>query len=228
MSMGVVNPSEFLAEFARLNPDFKGITPRIEDSRTGESNLKQDENKEPENKEPEEVIIPEVRDIYGEPITSAEIKDAAKLGRPEGSKEVPDSLRILIGQNALQEGRSSTQVLTRALGISDSSLSAYSVGATSCATYDKPTESLSAYLNQSKAKITKRASNKLLNALKEITADKLEGAKPKDLSGIARDMSIVIKNMEPEGPSAQSQKNFVIFAPNFKVEEQYETIDVAE
>src|SRR5678816_2036574 len=50
-------------------------------------------------------------------------------GRPTGSKEVPNSLRQIIGEESATNGRQSALEMARLLGISDSSVSAYNNGA---------------------------------------------------------------------------------------------------
>jgi hypothetical protein len=69
-------------------------------------------------------------------------------------------------------------------------------------------------------------------ALKHITPDKLELAKVRDLAGIARDMSAVIKNIEPEdnGPKdpAKNGPTFIFYSPQFKKEEHFDVVRVEE
>jgi hypothetical protein len=146
------------------------------------------------------------------------------------SPNTPDSLRKIIGENVIEEGRQATKTLTGAFGISDSSLSAYSHGVTSCAVYDKPNQELKSHLTRARERITKRASHKLSLALQHITDDKLAGEKPRDLAGIAKDMSVIIKNMEPEHEQVQQNNGptFVVFAPQIMREEQFDVITVQE
>jgi hypothetical protein len=146
------------------------------------------------------------------------------LGRGE-SPQVPDSLRRIIGENVVEEGRNGTKVLTRALGISDSSLSAYSVGATSTKSYhDRPNLQ---HLSKARERIVKKARNRLVYSLDAITPEKLADEKPKDLASIAKDMSVIIRNMEPESESSTTNA-LVIFAPNMISEDKFSVIDVGE
>lgn len=153
------------------------------------------------------------------------------LGRGKGNVETPEVVRKIIGENALEEGNKSTEALASALGISNSSVSAYKNGATSTASYNDPDTALKKHMNFTRERISRRASHKLNAALSHITGDKLENCKAKDLASIAKDMSAVIKNMEPpvekqEGPA--NGVNIVFMAPHMRRENQYETITVQE
>jgi predicted transcriptional regulator len=151
-------------------------------------------------------------------------------GRNEGDVNVPDSLRAIIGEDAVINGRSSAIKLAREFGISSSSVSAYAKGATSTASYDSPSKSLISHINKSRRRAIGKAQKTLNSALSAISQEKLDYADPKDLASIAKDMTVVIKNLEPskEATSAESgaQQQFVIFAPTFKEEKAFETIDV--
>src|SRR5262245_36957468 len=139
--------------------------------------------------------------------------------------EVPDSLRKIIGETSITDGRQEAIDLAASFGISPSSVSAYSQGATSTATYaDRPNQS---HIDESKLKIARRARNKLMLAIGGITKDKLDVTKARDLAGIAKDMSAVIRNMEPEKPQTTNNNSgptFVVYAPQFRKEEHFETV----
>jgi hypothetical protein len=162
------------------------------------------------------------------PIPSATIIDMNK-GRGNGNLNVPDTLRKVIGETAVVDGRQEAVELARQFGISPSSASAYGVGANSTATYDeRPNLSV---VNEARIKVQRRARNKLMQALSNITADKLKDTKARDLAGIAKDMSVVIKNFEPETPEGDKGDKgpqFVFFAPQFKDERSFDTIYVKE
>lgn len=144
--------------------------------------------------------------------------------------EVPNGLRNIIGETAITDGRASALDLAKQFGLSPSSVSAYTQGATSTATYDvRPNEGV---IRNTKEKIGKIARGKLMKALRNITDDKLESTSARDLSGIAKDMSAVVRNMEEE----QSVKNntvntgptFVIYSPQFKKEEHFDVVTAKE
>jgi len=171
---------------------------------------------------PDEVITGEI--IEGTVIT----KD--KKGRKEGDVNVPDSLRKIIGEEALLNGRESAVSLAQEFGISPSSASAYAVGSTSTASYHDPKPSIISHINKSRERAMKRAAKTLNAALGSITQEKLDYADADKLSGIAKDMSVIIKNLEPktEGPAEKTAPQFTIYAPQFRDERSYELIHVQE
>jgi len=144
------------------------------------------------------------------------------------SPGVPESLQKIIGENAIEEGNKATEVLTDFLGISNSSLTAYKNGATSTASYHDGKGELKDHTNNARNAVATRARNKLMNSLAFLTKDKLEAAKAKDLAGIARDMSVIIKNMEPEVSKESTNQTFILYAPRPRLESEFEVIDVGE
>jgi len=168
-----------------------------------------------------EVRIPEV---VNEPLPSR--------GRSEGDVNVPDSLRKLIGEEALLNGRPAAIALAASFGISASSVSAYTKGATSTSSYNQPKPSIVGHINKSRTRAIGRAQKTLNGALAAITQDKLDYSDARDLSAIAKDMSVVIKNLEPpqvpHDPTAQVQPQFTIYAPQFRDERSFEIITVNE
>jgi len=155
-----------------------------------------------------------------------------KRGRAVGDVNVPDSLRQIIGEESVINGRQSALELAKDFGVSPSSVSAYANGATSTKSYDSPTQSIISHINKSRQRNIKKASRVLSAAIEAITQDKLDYADATDLSGIAKDMSVIIKNLEPPNvvPSDNGVKSpqFVIFAPQFRDERSFEVIDVKE
>lgn len=164
-------------------------------------------------------------------IPVAQIVDITSRGRKEGDVNVPDSLRNIIGDTAVTDGRQEALALGETFGISPSAVSAYSKGATSTASYnDTPNK---ANIDGAKQRIAKRARAKLMLALTHLTTEKLEGAKARDIAGIARDMSQVMKNVEPEttgkgGINTGDGPTFVFYAPQTREEKTYEVIQVKE
>lgn len=162
-----------------------------------------------------------------------EIVDIPSKGRDEGDLNVPESLRKIIGETAVIEGRASALDLAQSFGISASSVSAYAKGATSTTSYHNPSKELIKHIAKRKERVVKRATNKLNQALDALSQEKLDNVGARDLAGIAKDMSVIIKNMEPDTSSVSKENDvqapqFVIFAPQFKKEEHYETINVSE
>ena len=160
------------------------------------------------------------------------VVEIEKPGRKEGDTNVPESLRKLIADEHLLNGREAALQLASSFGISSSSVSAYAKGATSTTSYNSPNKSLISHINKSRERAVKRASKTLNGALAAITQDKLDYADASDLSGIAKDMSVIIKNLEPQKVETVSEGNkapqFIIYAPTFKKEESFEVIQVQE
>jgi hypothetical protein len=142
------------------------------------------------------------------------------------TRNVPESLRKIIGENAVEEGSKATKVMTNAFGISDSSLSAYKHGANSTASYNDP--AFKPAIDKVRDKITRKARSRLIASLNAITPEKLSDEKPRDLAGIAKDMSAIIKNMEPDAEKDKIPQALIIFAPRMVTEEKFEVIDVGE
>lgn len=161
-------------------------------------------------------------------VPKAEVVDMPAKGRGVGNVEVPNSLRKVIGETAITEGRDSAVELARQFGISPSSAAAYNVGATSTSSYDERPNAV--VINKAKEKIGKRARTKLMAALRHITDEKLGEAKVRDLASIAKDMSVVFKHMEPEGPKTPSNSGptFVFYSPQFRKEEHYDVVQAKE
>jgi predicted transcriptional regulator len=154
-------------------------------------------------------------------------------GRNKGDTNVPDSLRQIIGEEAVINGRAAALEIAETFGVSSSSVSAYAKGATSTKTYDSPSKSIISHINKSRERATKKASHVLNSALSAISQDKLDYTDAKDLSGIAKDMSVIIRNLEPQVATPEETNNnrtpqFVIYAPQFKSEQSFEMIKVNE
>lgn len=191
--------------------------------------------REESNSKPESVPSPSIQSQFTpiqtvlDPEMNGVIVDTTR-GRGN-NPSTPQGLRKLVGEESVINGRQSALELAASLGISPSSVSAYANGATSTATYDTPNTPLSNHLKESRIRVQKRARNKLMAALNHITTDKLAEAKPRDLAGIARDMSAVIKDMEPEkdaGPLGANAPQFIFYAPQFRDERHYDVIDAKE
>ena len=154
-------------------------------------------------------------------------------GRNKGDVNVPASLREIIAVDALENGNKSANALAKSLGISESSVSAYKNGATSTATYNGGDRELRDKVNRTKTRIVNKASNRLKSALDEITTDKLKAAKVTEISGVARDMSAIIKNMEPpaqgkEEGSGKGTVNVILYRPQQRSEDDYDVVVVED
>lgn len=167
-------------------------------------------------------------------IPSITIEDApASRGRSVGDVNVPESLRSLIGVTSVLEGREAALELGRDFGISPSSVSAYSNGATSTASYNEPKGQLKGKIDKAKKVISIKARKKLNMALEQITEDKLANAKLKDVASVARDMAVIMKHMDPDddtpnGNIINNGPTFMIYAPPVKSESEYPVIHSRE
>lgn len=151
-----------------------------------------------------------------------------KRGRGIGDKEVPESLRKIIGDTAITDN-SEGRKLAEAFDISNSSVSAYKQGATSTSSYNSPDNELAKHVSNVKDRIATKARSKLIAALNGITPKKLEDVKVRELAAIAKDMSAVVKNIEPQVQEKQDNKvQFVFFAPHVRKEEEYSVIEMRD
>jgi len=161
----------------------------------------------------------------------AQVIELPHKGRSDGDMNVPESLRKIIGEDAVLNGNKSAIQLAESLGISASSVTAYKKGATSTATYDSPKPAIISHINKSRARAIKKASKTLNASLEAITQEKLDYTDAKDLAVIAKNMSGIIKDLEPpqsiEDGSVQKPQ-FVVYAPTFRDERSYDSITVSE
>jgi predicted transcriptional regulator len=161
------------------------------------------------------------------PTVMPTIIDMPKKGRKPGDVNVPENLRNIIGETAVTDGRDSAIKLAESFGISPSSVSAYTNGSRSTATYDEQPDKKN--IKQAREKVSVRAIHKLNLALNAMTRDKLTTTKARDLAAIAKDMSVVSKNMTGEGDTEGRQTPQIIFyAPQFRDERSYETTVVKD
>lgn len=149
----------------------------------------------------------------------------------ERGPNVPDSLRRIIGDESETNGRQSAIALAKHFGLSESSVSAYAVGATSTATYDeRPNKDVIA---GARGRIKRSATRTLRMAMRHITNEKLSETKARDLAGIAKDMSAIVRNMEEgeapiRNPNDPNRPVFQVYAPTFKEENHYQTVIAKE
>lgn len=168
-------------------------------------------------------------EVKKEKIPVGEIKIQKSPGRKEDNPNTPDSIRKLIGDNALTEGRQDSIALADALGISHHSVNAYSAGATSLATYNKK-DPLKDFLLSRRQKIARRASSAVLRAIENIDDDKLAASKAVELAGIAKALSGVVKDMLPEERSGDTNVNtavkLIVHVPQQTKESSFDAITV--
>lgn len=155
------------------------------------------------------------------------VKDIDK-GRSIGDNNVPNGLRQIIGEESAINGRQSALEIADKFGISPSSVSAYANGSTSTASYnDQPNLG---QINEAKLRVAKKARNRLVMALNSITQEKIDSAKVKDIAGVAKDMSVVIRSMEPESAKKEGPNGptFIFYSPQIRREEVFDVVHVKE
>jgi predicted transcriptional regulator len=209
MGMGVVKDEDFERELNNCVPSLK----------KSENKINQETNPTPSETPSTDSVV------------EGEVVGMNSPGRKAGDNNVPSSLRNIIADESLENGRASALELARMFDVSSSSVSAYSNGATSTKSYDTPNSNINGFLEGRKSKIASRAISKLNSALSNITPDKLQITKAKDLASIAKDMSAIVRNMEPENKNPLGGNNgvqFILYAPPIKNESSYDVIHVNE
>ena len=157
--------------------------------------------------------------------TSRLVIESREIVHGRGNKqETPELVRELIASEAIAGARPSE--LSKEFNVSSSSVSAYKHGNTSTASYNSPSEELARSNDQVREHIAGKAQDKLVKAIEAIDLD--SKLKPNIASAIARDMSSIVKNLQPD-PSIQVNNNkVIIYKPRMKEEEDYEVIEVSE
>jgi hypothetical protein len=162
----------------------------------------------------------------GKSIPEPEVRPAVvvDINRGRGhTNETPESLRKIIGETALEGA--SVHSISEAFQISPSSISAYKAGATSTASYHKPDQELVKHTNNVRSKIADKATKRIMLALKEITPERVKDAKLKDISALAKDMSAVVKNIEPQTATQINAPTYMIYAPRVRKEDEFEVVE---
>ncbi len=160
---------------------------------------------------------------------SGQIKEE-KHGRNEGDVNIPEPVRKIIGDTAITNGRKDALALAEFLDVSPSSVSAYSNGSRSTATYNKPGQ-LKDFIKEKKFKVVKRANKNLVRALDHMTEDKFQAASLTELASAAKAMGGIIKDMHDvtEGSDIKGpQVAFIIHTPPIAREDKFDVIDVTE
>ena len=148
-------------------------------------------------------------------------------GRPAGKLEIPESIRKQIASEAIISDLTGKEIAQK-YDVSQSSVSAYKVGSTSTTTYNQPNNDLVNHVDSVKSDISSNARSRLVMALEQITSEKVAGAKIKDIAGIAKDMSTVVKNMESPIFNQQNNTQVIVYQPRQREESDYEIITVNE
>jgi hypothetical protein len=207
MPMGVVSTEEFTKEYQNVTSRVEQSIPILPSLNPTTENTTDNEN----------------------PVIDGEVVNMESRGRKVGDNNVPSTLQALIAGTAAVEGRKEALALASMFDVSKSSASAYSNGATSTASYDKPKAHITDFITKRKTRVSKKAIRVLTNSLDKITEDKLVGLGARDLGALAKDMSAVVRHMEPDKDREQGPLvAFNLFVPETRDEGSYETIRVNE
>jgi len=232
MPLGIVSDRDF--ELERINSDSTVLTEvngHVVDFDTSIDNSNElmdpvtiDTSNDTEiiESSPRASIIPEI-------VTSDMIRNPTGAGRHKDVSNVPQSLRKIIAEESIEHGNKSAKYLLSKLGVtlSQPTLSAYKSGNVS------PNNDVSIrdndlleYINQRKGRVGKRALNKLNLALTHLDEAKLSGLEAKELSGVAKDMAIIVDKMQPTKRDEEkvAPVQFVIMAPTINNESHYQTV----
>lgn len=160
-----------------------------------------------------------------ESIPNAKVVD---IQRGRGNRvEVPSELRKIISEESIKG--TPAHDLANLFGVSESSISAYKNDATSTASYNEPDIDLKKANDAVRDSIVTHARGRLVKALESITDEKLKEVKVKDAASIAKDMSAVIKNIEPNRDENKSFNQQIIFyAPKTRSESDFEMVEARE
>jgi len=159
------------------------------------------------------------------PPPTAEIID---INRGRGNtKETPEIIREIISEKAIIEGN--TGQIAKQFGVSKSSVDAYKHGATSTATYNKDHEPLKKANDELRNVIATSARLKLLEALAEMTPERISKAKIRDIAAITKDLSAVARDMDSVNQGATNNGvQVTVYAPRLREEGEFEVITVNE
>lgn len=170
--------------------------------------------------------VPEEITVEDSPIETVLIEQIQRGRGP--AKEIPSEIRQFIAQESLEGAKAKD--LAEAIGVSESSISAYKNGATSTATYNKPDDELMNHVSRVKSAIATSARNKLMAAISSLSEEKIAASSAKAIAGIAKDMATVVKQLEDknDGEEKGPKVQFVFFAPKVKPESFFPVIEVQE
>lgn len=226
MPLGIVSEDEFEREVRRYRNDKMPsalddkVIPTVDN---GESNVSC-----PNDSFPEYPLQPLIEEKTLEGTVEGKIVQIQR-GRGKGNNEVPESLRALLGITSVAEGRRDALDIARELGISPASVSAYANGATSTTTYNRPDGLLKEKVDIVRTDIIKKAQTRLSTSLDNITEDKLSEASLKELAIVGKSLSGIIKDLEPDKANDNGNApQVVIYAPQVKQENYYETLELRE
>ena len=149
-----------------------------------------------------------------------------KHGRGEGRLNLDEEQRKEIATLAHTSGLTQEEV-AKLTGVSPSQVSAIKNAATSTSTYHTPNESLEPHIESIKTQLSNAAQNKMMEAILALSPEKIHGAKGRDIAGIAKDMSAIVKNLNNDGIVINNNK-VLVYKPRIKEEDDFDIITINE
>jgi hypothetical protein len=149
-----------------------------------------------------------------------------KLGR-NNAIETPQVIREIISAEVINGGN--VNEVSKVFDISKSSISAYINGSTSTKTYHQRNKELVEHNNRVKLGITSKSRKIMMRAMDHISDDKLASSRATELALVAKSMSGIISDMEPQvSITNNTQNNVMVYKPRMREEDDYEIIQVNE
>jgi hypothetical protein len=143
-------------------------------------------------------------------------------GSGKRGKDIPEFLRDTISSLANQPDVRSKSV-AEAFEVSDAEVSFCKSGRVGG---HEPTEERRAKVDARLEQIKDTALLKLMASLNLIDGDRLEKCSAKELSGVALNMSRIVKEHTPQDTNTGPQVQVVIYAPETKSEKAYRIVDI--
>lgn len=146
-------------------------------------------------------------------------------GRTPGAPNIPDNLRSTIGALARVSGIVNT---AEAFGVSRTTVQDAKFGTVSGR--DQSSPDLINSINAELAPIRESVIDRMKMSIEALTDEKLKLSRPMELSKIAANLSIVLKNTMVEATSRDDRNGnqVVIYAPNQKPVSDYDTIEIGK
>ena len=148
-----------------------------------------------------------------------------KRGKSKGDDYLDEEKRKEIATLALTSGMTNEEV-AEFCRVHPQTVSSFKNGEVANGT--ETNEELKEHVIEVKGEIQSAAKNKLLLAIEAITDEKIHSAKVRDIAGIARDMSSVIKNMSDNGGLTVQNNKVVIYQPRIRDDDDFDVITVSE
>jgi hypothetical protein len=145
-----------------------------------------------------------------------------RRGSGKRGRDIPEFLRDTISSLSNQPDVKSKDVAS-AFEVSDAEVSFCKSGRIGG---HEPTEERRAKVDERLEKIKDTALLKLMASLNLIDDDRLEKCSAKELSGVALNMSRIVKEHTPQETNTGPAVQVVIYAPETKTERAYKVVDV--